>query len=247
MKEDFMFSDEELTAYLDGESDYARIDMINKALAQDGQLRARIEQLSMSRQSVQSAFDSLLAQAPEMNLQEPRQTNYSIASIAAVACLVVVSFFVGWGGSYYTSPQPLQGWHGYVAAYQALYSPSTLAHLDREQSTLEAELKRVSLALGKDIPFEGLQVSSPLEYKRAQILGFQGQPLIQLAFLSPMNTPVALCIIRLESAENSDLQMATMEGMSSVAWKKDGYGYLLIGGKDQLMLQDVAQKFVQYL
>lgn len=249
MKEDRLFSDEELTAYLDGESDYARIDEINRALAQDSQLRARIEQLCVSRQSLESAFDSLLSQAPTMKLRDKHtsRTTFSWPSIAAAACLALVSFFIGWGSRDYTQPPSLQNWHDYVAAYQALYSPSTLANIQREEPILLDELKRVSLALGKDIPLKHLKRPSALEYKRAQVLGYQGQPLIQLAFVSPMKTPVALCIIRLDKQGNSQLRMDTLEGMSSVAWEKDGYAYLLIGGQDPLMLQDVAEQFVHYL
>jgi anti-sigma factor RsiW len=248
MKENRLFSDEELTAYLDEESNYARIDEINKALAQDSQLRARVEQLGISRQSLVSAFDSLLPQAPAIKLSDKHlgHSTFTWPSITAAACLILASFFVGWASRDYSQPSR-QNWHDYVAAYQALYSPSTLAHIQREDSILIDELKRISLVLGKDIALKRLKNSSPLEYKRAQVLGYQGQPLIQLAFVSPMKAPIALCIIRLNKHGNGELQMSTLEGMSSVAWEKDGYAYLLIGGQDPLMLQHVAEQFVHYL
>jgi len=56
-----MIQDEELTAYLDGETDAERTRAIEAALEVDGDLRARLERLQRSNKDVQAAFGALLA------------------------------------------------------------------------------------------------------------------------------------------------------------------------------------------
>jgi len=256
MSNKIAFSDEELTAYLDGESDYARMDQINKALSQDSELRARIATLSLSHSTIKAAFDELLPIAPETSfdvsvdssLGSRRLSVMKFSSVAAVLALVTVSFVLGWGGGHRSwSPSVANTWHEYVAAYQALYITSTLAHIERSEKDMSRELKRVSLALGKDIQLKDVNSHAALDYKRAQVLGYKGKPLIQLAFLSMLETPIALCIIRLDGASDSEVQISDMEGMSAASWEKGGYAYLLIGGTDALLIDEMAADFQRYL
>ena len=39
------------------------------------------------------------------------------------------------------------------------------------------------------------------------------------------------------------MSQASLEGMSSASWNKDGYAYLLIGGDDQSLISDLASNY----
>lgn len=89
----------------------------------------------------------------------------------------------------------------------------------------------------------GLAPVEQLDYKRAQILSFEGRPLIQLAFLSKVGAPVALCILQSYDGQESSPGFSEMRGMSSASWSKDGYEYLLIGGNDNSLIKQVAERY----
>jgi len=143
------------------------------------------------------------------------------------------------------------GWKDYVAAYQALYTNATLAKVEQSDIAKQQELTRVGAAIGKDMMISQLQVAAEIDYKRAQVLGFEGRALVQLAFLSSTGEPLALCIIRSDEARESTkagsslaaVQQMEMEGMSSAAWSGGGYEFLLIGGKDAMLMEKLAQRF----
>lgn len=243
------FSDEELTAYLDGEVEYINVDAINKALANDPQLRRRIDDLTIDKPEIQSAFNDLLVAAPPVKIPPQRNHNkprYSIGALVA-AVVIAISFGIGWNTSHYLHVGENTGWRYYASVYQALYINSTLAHINRPETEMMTELTRVSSALGKEISLPSLVSHAQLDYKRAQVLGYMGQPLIQLAFLSSVDVPVALCIMRSGVTSNAPIKTLKMEGMSAATWDKDGYSYLLIGGSDDLLIKDVAGELAMYL
>ncbi len=247
MNKHIEFSDEELTAYLDGEHEYVRAEEINRALSHDQTLRARLEQLSVSKEELQSAFDDLLDHAPPLapeSIDTPSPWKMSIGAAAAIA---VICFSLGWGINHLPTTHSVSGWKNYAAVYQALYINSTLSHINNTEEHKINELKRVSLALGKDINLPDLSSFKQLDYKRAQILGYEGQPLIQLAFLSSVDAPIALCIMRTKQLKEAGVSLSEIEGMSAASWEKDGYAYLLIGGNDSMLIKDTANKFASYL
>lgn len=247
MSEGNTFSDEELTAYLDGETDHAPTAAIARALERDRDLAERLERLSVNTAGIATAFDRLLPEAPEALLpDEPPQPAASRSYATNVRTLVasgLLCLVIGWSASYLVSQPEEETWMDFVAAYQALYSTETLAHIEQSPDAASAELQRVSGALGKELDLDDVKQDDLFDYKRAQILGYQGNTLIQLAFLSESGVPFALCIIRSEKQQRSDVRVATMEGLSSAYWSKDGYEYLLIGGNDAAVIERAAAKY----
>jgi len=57
---------------------------------------------------------------------------------------------------------------------------------------------------------------------------------------------VALCIMRSNKQSDQAVQTAVevsdMEGMSAATWEKEGYTYLLIGGRDAHLIRDTAEQ-----
>ncbi|MEP4704695.1 MAG: hypothetical protein ABJZ62_07570 [Hyphomicrobiales bacterium] len=239
-------TDEELTAYLDGELKAAKIAEINEVLAHDETLRARLDALSIDKDHLKSTFSALLDEAPTMApiIIAPPKWNFQQMAAAAVVALTV-----GLGASALLperSEQKAPGWRAYVASYQSLYSHATLSHVEITEEAAKAELTRVSAAIGKNFDYKTFSEDQNLSYKRSQILSFKGKPLIQLAFLTPDGKPIALCIIR-KDVSNTQIQLGEAEGMKSAFWVDDGYEYLLIGGEDKALIEKTASYYSQHL
>lgn len=240
---DRYFSDEELVAYLDGEVDFAPIAAIDAARRQDAALQKRIDALEIDRAALAAAFDGLAPRTPTLPFAPPaappRRGLWAGITATATAAALAIGFMAG-----SARQAPLTQWTDYVAAYQALYSSSTLAHIARTETDQQAELDRVAAAIGKSIPVGALTLFPDVQYTRAQILSFEGQSLIQLAFLTGAGAPVALCIIRAEEAPNTSPAFQQMEGLSTALWAQNGYEYILIGGQDDALIERMASGFV---
>lgn len=249
MSDKKQFSDEELTAYLDGEDFAVSNTEIEKALESDLKLQARLEALSFDKKQLGDAFDVLLCAAPTMpemhsdaqdivTTPQPATRSWVWQATAAAAVALVVGFGAG---NHFSDND--QSWREFVATYQALYANGTLAHISQSDAAAAAELARVSAAIAKDIKLGTIHSAAELDYKRAQILSFEGRPLIQLAFLSKIGSPVALCIVQSYEGRDNEPSFSTMRGMSSASWSKDGYEYLLIGGGDNVLIKQVAENY----
>ncbi len=243
------FSDEELTAYLDGEAGHAPVQRIERALDRDASLQERLKALAVDKLQLKTGFDELLEAAPEAPaLSIPAHHDAAKPSMAwrSIAATALICLMVGSGAGYLFAPQPDKGWASFVASYQALYVNATLAAIERPEPVAAAELERVSQALGKDLELAAFQQQDQLDYKRAQVLGFNGRPLVQLAFLSKVGAPIALCIIKADGG-TTEITTSTMQGMRTAAWAKDGYKYLLIGGTDAGLIENAAKHFAARL
>ncbi len=251
MSETPTFSDEQLTAYLDGETDHIPADEIRRALEQDAGLQARLERLSLETGDIADAFGQLLKSAPpapELEIpQAAAKPRMRWPSLRAVAAIAILCLALGWGAGYLTPRSDLESWHDFVAAYHALYVNGTLARIEQGDDAAASQLEQVAGAIGKSIDLSTLKQIDGLDYKRAQILGFEGQPLAQLTFLSEVGAPVALCIIRTRGDGSTDIQVAELQGMSAASWSRDGYDYLLIGGSDAALIASTADRLTDRL
>lgn len=246
------FTDEELTAFLDGEADDALHAAIDTAMETDAALLARIEALFLPSEvmgAMVQGYDALLVTAPAMAaLPEPaapvrRRRAWAVLPFGVgLAAGLAVAAFVGLGTPP-PEPAPARGWVSFVASYQALYTTATLASTDPTNAETTAQLSMVSQAVGLDLT--GLPEATGLTFKRAQVLGFNGKPLVQIAFLRDDGTPVALCIIP-AGPDAKPVNMGAAEGLGLARWNTGGHGFLLIGGTDAAPLETEAATFADW-
>lgn len=245
MNERPTFTNEELTAFLDGEIDESLAQEIADALENDAELSARLQGLQIDSEQIRSAFDDLLDEAPSApsaleNVRPPRSFSHALPW-QALAATALLCLFVGGGIGYFISVSKQETWRDYAATYHALYVNRTLAQIDQNADEAAVQLADVSTALGKTIDPAALSQNDQLDYKRAQILGFEGRPLVQLAFLSKLGAPIALCIMRAYNAADSDVRVNEMRGMSAASWTTGEFDYLLIGGSDKALIEKAAR------
>ncbi|EEE35802.1 conserved hypothetical protein [Rhodobacteraceae bacterium KLH11] len=232
------FSDETLLAYLEGNLDETEARAVEDAVTDDPALEARLMGLDPFAPMVQKVFEAVPAKAPVVDLPAPVQSQPSggpfrlFAVAASVAVLAVSATF--WA----TRPEPL-GWAEQAAIYQSLYVPDTIASLDNSPQALDAQFAQAEAQLGRSLNREVLESLPGLDLKRAQVLSFKGKPLIQVVFADTQGNPFAFCIIRQgEGAPAKDVNLAVLSGLATATWAQDGYGYMLLGGNDQVDLDD---------
>ena len=242
------FSDEDLTAFLDGEADDTLEADISAALGTDEVLAERMAGLEVPMAAIAGAFDELLASAPPMPAlapatPEPANTNARLSWAwglgtfgTGIAAGLAVAFFTGFG-----TPEPApRGWVSFVASYQSLYTTATLAAVNPTPQDAALQLAAVSEGIGIDLA--ALPQAEGLTFKRAQLLNFNGKPLVQISYLRDDGTPVALCIIP-AGPDAQDLNMGAAEGLDVARWNTPGYGFLLIGGQEGEPLEREAETF----
>lgn len=232
--------DARLAAYIDGELAPADVERVEADLADDPALRQRLEELRIPERELARGLNSLLAQAPSARpgsyaAPQPKRQRRALANAAVATGLLFALGLGGVGGFWLSQPKPGE-WTDYVAAYQALYVPATLKAVPSQPDRLL--LAQLGEELG--IPLEPAIRSQKLIFKRAQMLGFEGKPLVQLAYSNRDGTPVALCITSLDMAVSHAPLMDEKEGMAAVTWIKNGLGFLLIGAADPKELMDEA-------
>lgn len=249
------YSDRDLLDYLNGTLDEGAAETLEHMLASDPDLEKRLLALDPLFQSVTTAFENY---PPDDRLQSLRdrltvdpawsapmpvwKRPLSAAVAAGIAGLVAgAALFAG----IVTGPAPHSDWHHQVAAYQALYVPDTVLNIKPTPESLSEQFRIAENAIDLDLNSGVLANLEPLTLKRAQVLGYNGAPLIQIAFSLPDGTPVAFCIIRQNDGEGgTDAKYAEMEGLASATWATDTHGFMLIGGDDEAAIKAIAQRLI---
>lgn len=239
-----MFSDEQLTAYLDGELPNDQAAEIRQALSGYGDLADRLKALSLDQAALQAAFLPLLDQAPEMSAARRSGPGKSASwsrdwprsmLMTAGLCALVVGLGVGWALF-----SPRQTWQGAVAQYQALYVTDTLAPIAPDPAQIAAQLVVAGNKLGLRLDADLLAGFDGLTLRRAQVLGFEGRTLVQVAYTEADGTPVAFCILTRDGAGDSGLNSQMLSGLATASWQSDRHGFLTIGGQDLARMQGFA-------
>ncbi|MGD1884712.1 MAG: hypothetical protein ACFB11_20790 [Paracoccaceae bacterium] len=244
-------TDEEITAYLDGEADADSVTVLEAALRSDPDLSHRIQELSaVSLDDIQEAMAPLLAAAPPFQGLDPKvATNPAqvvpllrpaqaetqgtqgpgalgrrrvLQLAASVACVSV-----GAGGYAALQEPRVKSWADYAAAYHRLYSARTLAMVMTDEAQQSGQLVTISAALGTEIELAALQQAG-MRFVRGQLLSFNGRPIAHLAFMAEHEAPVALCIFPAAGQARSPTEDFRF-GVSVLAWSSDAFEAVLLG------------------
>jgi hypothetical protein len=142
--------------------------------------------------------------------------------------------FLGWQLS-----QEKHNWRGLVADYMALYVPETLEHLPSDEATQLAQLRSIDTRLGLNLAPAKLTLPRS-EFKRAQILEYDGVPIAQITYLDPANGPMALCVT-LSNSGSRHFARERRHGMNVVYWADMEHAWMLIGHNPAAELEDMAK------
>ena len=245
------FTDEELTAYLDAEADDALMQEINGALDHDRVLGERLAALRIPLDTVREALAPQRLGAPDApDLPWVRSRSYGRVSFGGVrmAGVVAASVIAGviLGATMFRGlpPSDTPAWAAAAAAYQELYVAETL--LNSEQSPEVTGNVLAGFGAAHGLSLSGLTGLEGVAFKRAQILGYEGQPLLQLAYLAGTDTPVSVCLFPVDGSDHAP-QTTVLKGLSATGWVSRGVGFLVIGGRDDALTRRVADQVIAAL
>jgi anti-sigma factor RsiW len=240
----FPVTDEELVAYLDGAIDPVRRGRIEAALPHDELLAARLKRLDIDTDAIRAAF-GLPAEVPLSGLHGSWRRVFQTFSgaswlkpVAVVIVGIALGLAIGASDILDGLTHRTKNWRVAIADYQVLYSTATLSSLARDSPTLRGEIATVAAKLRLPIDFELLQVKE-LDFKRAQLLEFKDEPLAQFAYLDAMGKPIAFCATRTGEAD-SNIRTGIFDGLAAAFWNKNGYGFIVIGGKNVQTVERIA-------
>lgn len=227
------FSDETLLAYLEGTLDETQSRAIEAAVEDDAELERRLMSLDPFAPMVEQVFARLPAEAPQIDLPEPvapARSGGFLRLVAVAASTAIAAFAL----TFWTTRPADLGWAEQAAIYQSLYVPETIASLDNSNESLDMQFANAEEKLGRSLNRDTLEDLPGLELKRAQVLSFNGKPLIQIVFADDQGQPFAFCIIRQgPAAPNAEVKQAVLSGLATATWAQDGFGYMLLGSNPQ--------------
>jgi hypothetical protein len=151
-----------------------------------------------------------------------------------VAGIAADRLFMNW-----QSAETDGGWRASVAEYMALYTPQTLANLTADANSHRVQLSSVGQQLGLPLTPEAIALPGA-EFRRAQILDYEGVLIGQLTYLDARHGPLALCIT---TAKTGSERLASEErmGLNVVYWSNGTHAFMLIGKNPFEDLQIMAR------
>ena len=240
-----------LTAYLDGELAADARAALDTRLVNEPELRAQLHRLASATKRIAEAFDAVLAAAPRDRMlarlsrvavrphmqagRGPRRTLF------ALAAAIVIFILGGVAGRLLPAGQTHDelNWRQAVAEYQSLTTAETLAAIPDAPQVLGTELTTISGKLAVELSADRLAVPGAT-LKRADLFSFGGRPLVQLAYLTADEGPVAFCIIPSKKPDTG-VQFETRNGFNVAFWNDDGRAYMVIGGAPHATLERFAE------
>ncbi|MFK0165845.1 anti-sigma factor family protein [Rhizobium sp. NPDC090279] len=250
-----MPTDEQLTAFIDGELDAADCERIERLIADDERVAERFDFLSRSALPFAEAFQPMLAEAPAAKLDamlaaipSARENKTRAAGIGrrgfltAVAASFVAAIAIDRAvigiGHRLSKPDEDSEWRAVVAEYLSLYTTDTLSAPAGDHAQQVAQLNGVGAKLGLSLAPEAIAMPG-VEFKRAQILNYDSKPLVQIAYLDPESGPMALCIVQSTKGAAAP-DMENRRGMNVVYWSSATHAFMLIGHAPIDRMQQLA-------
>jgi anti-sigma factor RsiW len=240
----------DLLAYVDGRLSAERRAQVEAAAAGSPDLAARLHAIRASVLPYATAFaaETLPPVPPRLNARvaqllsaDPhswqrrgfRWPRLAAAFAAGALCCAVALKLLSTGPSLLPSGVP--PWIQAVADYQQLYSRETLANVSEDRQLSERVISDLRTVDGLNVRVPDLR-SAGLTFKRVQRLSFNHQAVVQMAYLAERGEPVAVCVTR-DSRPDEAPRLHQMGELSSVAWRHDNLGYVLLGkGSPQALM-----------
>ncbi|MGO6751412.1 anti-sigma factor family protein [Rhizobium ruizarguesonis] len=239
-------SDEDLTAFIDGELTPEEAARIEAIVNEDESTAERLEFLARAGLPFKQAFAPLLAEAPRAKLETmlaaiPAQpgarpgTTPAFASrrrfLGALAASLVAGIAIDRAvigmGARFSAKDENSEWRSVVADYISLYTPETLAGPVPAREDQAAQLGPLDEKLGLSLSPEAVSLPG-IDFKRALMLQYDGKPLAQIAYLDPETGPMALCIVKSDAGSKAP-DLESRKGLNVIYWSNETHAFMLIG------------------
>ncbi|CAM5769936.1 hypothetical protein LMIY3S_03004 [Labrys miyagiensis] len=263
--EDMGPEDANLIAYIDGALPEQERTALERRLALEPGLRARLDALAAGSRPFRESYEALDAHAPTTRLEAMlAQTLAAVpaevandndrgwsrrlprAAVAAGLALFLVGIGVGhytpagwWplGATQDAEQEPPDAWRTKVAQYWGLTTSQTLLEMPSDAASTQRDLAVATRRLG--FPLTPDQVSLPVqELKRVELFHYDNAPLVELAYFDELNGPIAFCIFANGPGTVTQPELEQRKGFNVVYWSDAKRSYMVIGhGPDEIMLK----------
>ncbi|MGO7047314.1 anti-sigma factor [Rhizobium johnstonii] len=251
-------SDEDLTAFIDGELTAEEAARIEAIVNEDESTAERLEFLARASLPFKQAFAPLLAEAPREKLEAmlaaiPAQQSAKsgptpafatrrrfLGALAAslVAGIAIDRAVIGIGARFSAKDENSE-WRAVVADYISLYTAETLAGPAPGREDQAAQLAGLDEKLGLSLSPEAVSLPG-IDFKRALLLQYDGKPLAQIAYLDSETGPMALCIVKSDAGSKAP-DLESRKGMNVVYWSNATHAFMLIGRIPVDRVQELAE------
>ena len=224
-----------LVAYLDGELADDERREIESLIENNNDARNYIETLSQHNLPIKEAFEELLQDSVPGSVSslvenaslDSEQSEISTSRRRLLATgfgslLVGVLGVKVWDR--YTTPESVPDWVSQVANYQNLYVRETVANA---AITSDKDLQEMmSRSLGTTLQIPDLDAHE-IQFKRAQLLHVNNEPLLQLVYLPKQGRPIAICIKQGAGMEVSN-GLGESHQMQYAFWELNNLGVVMV-------------------
>jgi anti-sigma factor RsiW len=250
-------TDADLVAFVDNRLSPERREAIVSLARQDSAIASRIAILTDGTPVLGEAFRPLLSGMPAEIEERLRQKARELDTLPdptvarstrrwfTMGLATAASFAVGGvtGGLFVQRRSTSGDWREAVAQYHALYGMATTAGLNPSREDASLQLSAVSQALGRPLP-RVAETLAGLSFKRAQVLEFEGAPLIQIVFETADKVPVAFCLKRSRDAERAP-SVDMQQGLALASWTRNGVDELIVARLPQPQILELAHRLAQ--
>jgi anti-sigma factor RsiW len=262
--------DATLVALIDGVLPDKERMLVERRIARDPAMKARLDELAAGSRPFRESYDALRAHAPVDRLSAalaqamkavPSVESSSAAATsrsfwrlppAAIAAGLAL-FLVGTGAGHYAPPglwpfgtaqkgdhEGPDAWRAAVAQYWGLTTSQTLVAMQRDPAATQKDLAIATARLG--FPLSPGKVALPVqELKRVELFHYDGSPLVEIAYLDELNGPIAFCIYANKPGVVASPALEQRRGFNVVYWSDAERSYMLIGNGPDEIMQKLAE------
>ena len=135
-------------------------------------------------------------------------------------------------------------WVRLVADYHRLYVRETITATSRQKADAVSQQVSETLAVNLTVPSLDNQ---GIEFRRAQWLAIDDQPLLQLAYLPESGKPLAICVLKKSASQNIAAEYGETGGMQYVHWQTGEHAIVIVGTVNHAELQEIHSVVEQQL
>ncbi len=184
--------------------------------------------------------------SPAFSTTRQRRTWPAAMRIAASIALLAIGLVSGYLAQGWRNAQTASGLQAYptwlirVVDYHTLYRRETVAPARRiTRSDIAALAARFSATLAQRVVIPDL-AAERLEFRRGQVLKFNNDPIIQLAYLpNKSGHPIALCL-KTTTSPDALPSFEILRGLGTIRWRQNGIDYVLVGDHSETFLRAAA-------
>lgn len=263
------FNDEQVLRYVDGNMDTDTAKRLKAAMNSDDDLCQRINAMHASMLPYSAAYKNYTPPPIPESIRHsintwsrvardaPRRDHISanrIWHIVAVTGAIGLSFLMGFATSklaenttHFNGAQPGANltevsdiaWVQRVADYQSLYVENTIGSIKVNRSKASELLATLSASAQLTSHIPDL-TQFGYSFVRAQELGYENKPLVQLVYQGAGKKPLALCFMPSEGQAQQSLRLARHEELGSASWRLTDQRFVLIAEEPTESLEAIA-------